>query len=708
MSSALRAHVDLPVDGMTCAGCAARIERRLNGIEGVEATVNLALGRAAVDYDPGRVSLADLVAAVGAVGYVAHVPGATAHSLVDDRLGLRVVVTAVLALPVIVYAMASGLQSTAGDGVALALTLPAVLWGGWPIHRATVRNLRHGALTRDTLITIGVAAALGWSLGALVAPGATGHLYLDVAAGVTLFILLGRYLEQHAKRHAGRALRALVDTGVRDVAVLADGVEHRVPLADLRAGDRFVVRPGELIATDGIVREGFSVVDRSLLTGEIVPVEVAPGQSVTGATRNAGGRLVVEATRVGADTALARIVRLVEEAQSGKAAARRLADRVAAVFVPFVIGLALVTLVAWLAAGSAADVAFGNAVAVLIVACPCALGLATPMALLVGTGRGAQLGILIRGPEVLESARRIDTVVLDKSGTVTTGALVVTDLIGDREAVRLAAAVEHASEHPIARALAATVEVPAAVAGFVAHPGLGAEGVVEGRHVTVGRQLLLERAGVALPVALAEAAARAESGGRTAITIAVDGQACAVVVLADTVRPTSKAAVAELRALGLRTLLLTGDNRRTASAVADEVGIREVISEVLPADKERIVSRLHGERRAVAMVGDGINDASALARAELGIAMGGGTDIAIEAADITLTGGDLREVARAIRLARAVLGTIRGNLFWAFAYNVAGIPLAAAGLLEPMVAGAAMACSSLFVVGNSLLLRRFH
>ena len=377
-------------------------------------------------------------------------------------------------------------------------------------------------------------------------------------------------------------------------------------------------------------------------------------------------------------------------------------------FVPFVIGLALVTLVAWLAAGSAADVAFGNAVAVLIVACPCALGLATPMALLVGTGRGAQLGILIRGPEVLESARRIDTVVLDKSGTVTTGALVVTDLIGDREAVRLAAAVEHASEHPIARALAATVEVPAAVAGLVAHPGLGAEGVVEGRHVTVGRQLLLERAGVALPVALAEAAARAEAIGRTAITIAVDGRACAVVVLADTVRPTSKAAVAELRALGLRTLLLTGDNRRTASAVADQVGIREVISEVLPADKERIVSRLHGERRAVAMVGDGINDASALARAELGIAMGGGTDIAIEAADITLTGGDLREVARAIRLARAVLGTIRGNLFWAFAYNVAGIPLAAAGLLEPMVAGAAMACSSLFVVGNSLLLRRFH
>jgi Cu+-exporting ATPase len=553
-----------------------------------------------------------------------------------------------------------------------------------------------------------VTAALAWSVVALVAPGVTEHLYLEVAAGVTLFILLGRYLEQRAKRQAGRALRDLADSGVRDVAVLDGEAERRVPLAELRVGDRFVVRPGELIATDGIVREGFSAVDRSLLTGESVPVEVAPGHPVTGATLNAGGRLVVEATRVGADTALARIARLVEDAQSGKAAAQRLADRIAAVFVPVVIVLSLATLVGWLVSGSAADVAFANAVAVLIIACPCALGLATPMALLVGTGRGAQLGILIRGPEVLESARRIDTVVLDKTGTVTTGALAVTDVFGDRDAVRLAAAVEHASEHPIARALAATVDVPAAVSGFASHPGLGAEGVVEGRNVIVGRRLLLERAGIELPVVLAEDAARAEAAGRTAIAVAVDGEARAVVVVADTVRPTSKAAVAELRALGLRTLLLTGDNRRTASAVADAVGIREVISEVLPADKERIVSRLHGERRAVAMVGDGINDAPALARAELGIAMGGGTDVAIEAADITLTGGDLREVARAIRLARAVLGTIRGNLFWAFAYNVAAIPLAAAGLLQPMVAGAAMACSSLFVVGNSLRLRRFR
>ncbi len=613
-----------------------------------------------------------------------------------------------LAVPVIAYSMASGLQTTGRDWIALALTLPAVLWGGWPIHRATLRNLRHRGVTMDTLITLGVTAAVGWSIVALVAPGVTEHLYLEVAAGVTLFILLGRYLEQHAKRQAGRALRDLADTGVKDVAVLEAGVERRVPLVELRAGDRFVVRPGELIATDGIVREGFSAVDRSLLTGESVPVEVAPGQPVTGATLNAGGRLVVEATRVGADTAVARIARLVEEAQSGKAASQRLADRIAAVFVPVVIVLSLATLVGWLVSGAAADVAFANAVAVLIIACPCALGLATPMALLVGTGRGAQLGILIRGPEVLESARRINTVVLDKTGTVTTGALAVTDVHGDRDAVRLAAAVEHASEHPIARALAATVEEPAPVSGFVAHTGLGAEGTVEGRHVIVGRQMLLQRTGIELPVELAESAARAEANGRTAIAIAVDGQACAVVVVADTVRPTSRAAVAELRALGLRTLLLTGDNRRTASAVADTVGIREVISEVLPADKERIVSRLHGERRVVAMVGDGTNDAPALARAELGIAMGGGTDVAIETADITLTGGDLRDVARAIRLARAVLGTIRGNLFWAFAYNVAAIPLAAAGLLEPMVAGAAMACSSLFVVGNSLLLRRFR
>jgi Cu+-exporting ATPase len=707
MSRTARAHVDLPVDGMTCAGCASRVERRLNGLDGVEASVNLALERAAVDYDPARVSPRDLLAAVEAAGYGARLPGAEAAPS-TDRLGRRVVITAVLALPVIVYAMASGLHSTGGDWAALALTLPAVTWGGWPIHRATARNLRHGAATMDTLITIGVGAALGWSVVALVAPGATEHLYLEVAAGVTLFILVGRYLEARAKRHAGSALRALADRGVREVTVLDGAAERRVPLADLRAGDRFVVRPGESIATDGVVRDGFSAVDRSLLTGESMPVEVAPGQAVTGATLNVGGRLVVEATRVGADTALARIARLVENAQSGEAAAQRLADRIAAVFVPVVLVLALATFVGWLASGAGADAAFGSAVAVLIIACPCALGLATPMALLVGTGRGAQLGILIRGPEVLESARRIDTVVLDKTGTVTTGVLAVAEVIGDRDAVRLAAAVEHASEHPIARALAASVDVPADVSSFVAHPGLGAEGVVEGHRVVVGRPLLLERAGIELPVLLAEAGARGEASGRTSIAIAVDGEARAVVVVADTVRPTSVAAVAGLRALGLRTLLLTGDNRRTASAVADAVGIREVISEVLPADKERIVSRLHVEGRAVAMVGDGVNDAPALARAELGIAMGGGTDVAIEAADITLTGGDLREVGRAIRLARAVLATIRGNLFWAFAYNVAAIPLAAAGLLEPMLAGGAMAASSLFVVGNSLRLRRFR
>jgi Cu+-exporting ATPase len=708
MSQTLRAHVDLPVDGMTCAACASRVERGLNGLEGVEASVNYALERAAVDYDPAQVSPDDLLAAVEAAGYAAHLPGDTAAAAPNDRLGLRVIVTAVLAVPVIVYAMASGLHSTAGDWTALALTIPAVVWGGWPIHRATVRSLRHRATTMDTLITLGVAASLGWSIVALVVPGASDHLYLEVAAGVTLFILVGRYLEARAKRVAGSALRDLATGGVRDVAVLGDAGEHRVPLSLLRVGDRFVVRPGELIATDGVVREGFSAVNRSLLTGESLPVEVSPGGAVTGATLNVGGRLVVEATRVGADTAVARIARLVEEAQSGKAAVQRLADRIAAVFVPVVIGVALVTLAGWLIAGSAADVAFANAVAVLIIACPCALGLATPMALLVGTGRGAQLGILIRAPEVLESARRINTVVLDKTGTVTVGNLTVTEVIGDRDAVRLAAAVEHASEHPIARALVATVEAPPPVTEFVARPGLGAEGAVEGRHVIVGRPSLLERAGIAVPVLLAEAGARAEAVGRTSVVIAVDGEARAVVVVSDTVRATSAAAVADLRALGLRTMLLTGDNRRTASAVADDVGIREVISEVLPTDKERIVGRLHGEGRTVAMVGDGVNDAPALARAELGIAMGGGTDIAIEAADITLTGSDLRDVGRAIRLARAVLATIRGNLFWAFAYNVAAIPLAAAGLLEPMVAGAAMACSSLFVVGNSLRLRRFR
>jgi Cu+-exporting ATPase len=706
VATASRSHLELPVEGMTCASCVARIERGLNAIDGVEASVNLALERAAVDYDAERVSPDDLVAAVAAAGYTAHLPQARAAKH-DDRLGLRVAVAAVLAIPVIAYAMASGLQSTAGDWISLALTLVVVGWCGWPIHRATLRSLRHGTATMDTLISMGVTAAVGWSVVALVAPSVTEHLYLEVAAGVTLFILLGRYLEARAKRRASRALHDLASGGVKDVTVLAPDGEHRLPLAQLRVGDVFVVRPGELIATDGVVREGHSAVDRSLLTGESVPVEVAPDDAVTGATVNVGGRLVVEATRIGADTALARITRLVEDAQSGKAAVQRLADRVAAVFVPAVILIAIGTLVAWLLAGAPADEAFTNAVAVLIIACPCALGLATPMALLVGTGRGAQLGILIRGPEVLESARTIDTVVLDKTGTVTTGALAVADVTGDADAVRLAAAVEHASEHPIGRALAAAADDHEPVAAFVAHAGLGAEGVVGGRRVLVGRPRLLRDAGIELPPLLAGAAARYEGQGRTAVAIAVDDEPRAVVALADTLRASSPTAVAELRALGLRTMLLTGDNRRTAAAVADAVGIREVISEVLPQDKERIVARLQAEGRAVAMVGDGVNDAPALARAELGIAMGGGTDIAIEAADITLTGGDLRETARAIRLARRVLGTIRGNLFWAFAYNVAAIPLAAAGLLQPMVAGAAMACSSLFVVGNSLRLRRF-
>jgi len=687
-----RSHLDLPVEGMTCAGCVARIERRLNALDGVEASVNLALERAAVDYDAARVAPGDLVAAVAAAGYTARLPDAADPAAQrDDRLGLRVVVAALLAVPVIVYAMAGGLQTTGRDWIALALTLPVVVWCGWPIHRAALSSLRRGTATMDTLISMGVAAALGWSVVALLVPSWTDHLYLEVAAGVTLFILLGRYLEARAKRRASSALRALATGGVRDVAVLGDDGEHRVPLRELRVGDVFVVRPGELIATDGVVREGHSAVDRSLLTGESMPVEVGPDDAVTGATVNVGGRLVVEATRIGADTALARITKLVEEAQSGKAAVQRLADRVAAVFVPIVIVIAAVTLLAWLATGAPADQAFANAVAVLIIACPCALGLATPMALLVGTGRGAQLGILIRGPEVLESARAIDTVVLDKTGTVTTGTLAVVDVTGDRDALPLAAAVEH----------------PEPVGAFVAHAGLGAEGIVGGRQVLVGRPRLLQGSGMVLPALLAGAAARYEAAGRTAVAIAVDGEPRAVVALADTLRTNSASAIVQLRALGLRMMLLTGDNRRTAAAVADAVGIREVISEVLPQDKERIVARLQGEGRTVAMVGDGVNDAPALARAELGIAIGGGTDIAVEAADITLTGGDLGETARAIRLSRSVLGTIRGNLFWAFAYNVAAIPLAAAGLLQPMVAGAAMACSSLFVVANSLRLRRF-
>ncbi|MBO0850361.1 MAG: copper-translocating P-type ATPase, partial [Pseudonocardia sp.] len=633
-------------------------------------------------------------------------------------LRTRLLVSVVLTVPVVVLAMAPMTRFEYWEWVSLVLAAPVVTWGAWPFHRAALVNLRHRAATMDTLVSMGVLAAVAWSLYALLF-GTAGHIYLEVAAGVASLILLGRYFEARAKRRAGAALRALLELGAKDVAVWRDGGEVRLPVERLAVGDRFVVRPGEKIATDGVVEDGTSAVDASMLTGESVPVEVEPGDAVVGATVNAGGRLLVRATRVGADTQLAQMAHLVEEAQAGKAAVQRLADRVSSVFVPVVIALATATLVFWLVTGGGAEAAVTASVAVLIIACPCALGLATPTALLVGTGRGAQLGILIKGPEVLESTRRVDTVVLDKTGTVTTGRMALLGVhladgrMDEAEVLRLAGAVENASEHPLAVAVAAGAvervgELPS-VEGFTNVPGLGVRGVVDGRAVLVGRSALLERSGTSLPREVRDAALAAERLGRTAVVVAVDDAPRAVLAVADTVKPTSAGAVAELRALGLRPMLLTGDNAAVAAAVADQVGIDpdSVIAEVLPADKVRVITNLQAEGRVVAMVGDGVNDAAALARADLGLAMGTGTDAAIEAGDITLVRGDPRAVADAIRLSRRTLRTIMGNLFWAFAYNVAALPLAAAGLLNPMLAGAAMAFSSVFVVTNSLRLRRF-
>ncbi|HEY0499560.1 MAG TPA: heavy metal translocating P-type ATPase [Kutzneria sp.] len=724
-----RHEVELSIGGMTCASCANRIERKLNKVDGVTATVNYATEKARVSF-PDSVAPADLVQVVEAAGYTAELP---ADKPADDKpeadpLRQRLIVSATLAVPVILLSMVPLLQFPNWQWLALTLASPVVVWGALPFHRAAWTNLTHGAATMDTLISMGVGAAYLWSLYALflgdAAMPTTGmtmmagmDIYLEVAAGVTVFILAGRYFEARSKRRSGAALRALLELGAKDVAVLRDGRERRIPLGELRVGDEFVVRPGEKIATDGVIAEGSSAVDMSMLTGESVPVEVRSGDAVVGATVNAGGRLVVRATRVGADTQLAQMARLVEEAQNGKAAVQRLADRVSGVFVPVVIMLALGTLVVWLATGNPAEAAFTAAVAVLIIACPCALGLATPTALLVGTGRGAQLGILIKGPEVLESTRRVDTVVLDKTGTVTEGRMSlvsvhVLDGVPEEEALRLAGALEHASEHPIARAIAAGAadrmgKLPA-VDEFRNEEGLGVQGLVDGKAVLVGRDRLLAQWGLQLDDSLSAAKQAAERAGRTAVVVAWDGAARAVLVVADTVKPTSAEAVAGLKALGLKPVLLTGDNADVARAVAAEVGIDEVIAEVLPADKVDVVARLQREGRVVAMVGDGVNDAAALARADLGLAMGTGTDVAIEASDLTLVRGDLRAAVDAIRLSRKTLGTIKGNLFWAFAYNVAALPLAALGLLNPMIAGAAMACSSLFVVSNSLRLRRFR
>ncbi|MFE1885291.1 heavy metal translocating P-type ATPase [Streptomyces diastatochromogenes] len=732
--------VELLIGGMTCASCAARVEKKLNRMDGVSATVNYATEKAKVSYAEG-VQIADLIATVVKTGYTAEEPAPPApepeaeadetaeHDPELAALRHRLFVSVLLAAPVVLLAMIPALQFDNWQWLSLTLAAPVVVWGGLPFHRAAWTNARHGAATMDTLVSVGTLAAFGWSLWALFFgdAGMTGMhdefrftvsrmdgastIYLEVAAGVVALILLGRYLEARSKRRAGAALKALMKLGAKDVAVLRDGREVRVPVASMAVGDRFVVRPGEKVATDGTVVQGVSAVDASMLTGESVPVDVGPGDQVTGATVNAGGRLVVEATRVGTDTQLARMARLVEDAQNGKAEVQRLADRISAVFVPVVILIALATFGVWLAATGDTSAAFTAAVAVLIIACPCALGLATPTALMVGTGRGAQLGILIKGPEVLESTRRVDTVVLDKTGTVTTGrmtlqAVYVADGEDEKELLRLAGALEHASEHPVARAIAAGAEKRAgrlpAVEHFENVPGRGVRGRVEGREVAVGR--LYD----ALPEELARAGRQAEQEGRTAVTVGWDGRARGVLAVADAVKETSAEAVRELRALGLTPVLLTGDNRTVAEAVARTVGIDEVISEVLPEEKVDVVRRLQREGRAVAMVGDGVNDAAALATADLGLAMGTGTDAAIEAGDLTLVRGDLRVAADAIRLSRRTLATIKGNLVWAFGYNVAALPLAAAGLLNPMIAGAAMAFSSVFVVTNSLRLRRFR
>ena len=741
------ATIDLDIGGMTCASCAMRIEKRLNKLEGVAASVNYATEKAKVTvpdgYDPAL-----LIAEVEKGGYSAALPlperakkDAVSSGGADEAdpeltsLRDRLIVTVLLTVPVIVMAMVPPLQFKNWQWASLALAGPVIVWAALPFHKAAWTNLRHGAATMDTLISMGTSAAFLWSLYALflgsagtpgmkhpfeftLAPSSgSSNIYLEVASGVTMFILSGRYFEKRSKRQAGAALRALLELGAKEVSVLRGGIEAKIPIEDLTVGEEFIVRPGEKVATDGIVVSGTSAVDASMLTGESVPLEVGQGDAVTGATVNAGGRLVIRATRVGADTQLAQMAKLVEDAQTGKAEVQRLADKISGIFVLVVIAVSIAALGAWLGAGFPASAAFTAAVAVLVVACPCALGLATPTALLVGTGRGAQMGVLIKGPEVLESTRTVDTIVLDKTGTVTTGKMtlvgVVTEAGTDRtELLRLAGALEDASEHPIAQAIAkaATQEIGALAVpeDFANVEGKGVRGVVEGHAVVVGRDSLLADCSQHLSAEVAAAKARAEAEGKTVVAVGWDGEARGVLMVADTVKPTSAEAIARLKSIGLSPVLLTGDNEAVARQIAAEVGIDQVVAEVLPKDKVDVVSRLQGEGKIVAMVGDGVNDAPALARADLGLAMGTGTDAAIEASDITLVRGDLLSVVDAIRLSRKTLGTIKSNLFWAFAYNVAAIPVAALGLLNPMLAGAAMAFSSVFVVGNSLRLRRFN
>ena len=710
-----RDFVDLAIGGMTCASCAARIEKRLNKLPGVDATVNFASDHAAVVFDPALASVEEMIGAVESAGYTANLPEAVTEEDPARPYRRRLVVAVALSIPLAIFAWVGVLRPPGWEWVSLALATPVVFYAGWPFHRAAVQNARHGAVTMDTLISLGTLSAWLWST-VVVAASISTSVYFDTAGAITALILLGRYLEARAKRRSGEAIRKLLELGAKEARVVRDGQEVLVPIQALAVGDHFVVRPGERVAADGVVVSGTSSVDQSMLTGEPVPVDVGPSDPVVGATVNTSGRLVVEATRVGSTTALAEITRLVAEAQAGKAPVQRLADRVSAVFVPVVIAISVVTLIGWLLAGAAATAVFTAAVAVVVISCPCALGLATPTALMVGTGRGAELGIVIKGPEVLEQTRQVTTIVLDKTGTLTEGkmavsALVPVDGVDEGELLRLAAAAEDPSEHPVGRAVASLGRerlgtLPHAEA-FSARAGLGVEAVVDGRAVVVGRPSILSDWALALPEGLADAAARLESNGSTVVAVAADGVVLGLVAVSDRIKATSREAVARLRSLGLDPVLITGDNERAAKAVAREVGIDRVLAGVLPAEKAAEIARLQAAGEVVAMVGDGINDAPALAQADLGLAIGTGTDVAIEASDLTLVSGDLRAAGDAIRLSRRTLRTIEGNLLWAFAYNVAAIPLAVAGVVNPIIAAGAMAFSSVFVVTNSLRLRRF-